>query len=625
MLVVARGADAPAADEACHPMLLRHQLTTLSAAVELESGPVAVPSEAGGSVSSRMGVLGDKPGSGKSYVVAELAMVVGTGHIPATDTVMATLSAMVSVTRSEHTALTALDLTVIVVPHNITRQWQALLGAYIYADSARAVELCFVTRLADLGAATDAISSAADGGRPPQVMLVSAAYYPSIVACLRANHATAARVVFDEADSLKFASPCNYRSVARFYWFVTASVQNLFPGYSVNGSITVMHSNGGACSVVASRYSRASSSYIRAFFPSHSPEWMQFVARLVVVTDNALVDGAFRLPPPEVNTVRCVAPLYTRVLRGIASAYIVDRLAAGDLDSALSCLRPNRADTEGNIIAAAIAHFENELADARAEMEFVSRRHYATGALASAAAARQSARISEFEQRISNVRDRIVGATECMICYGDISTKTVLPCCNNSFCLACISRWLSTSERAGCPVCKAGVSHTDFMVCREGALERRKDAYVAGGVSFDAEEDKQRNLRTLLSSMAGWPGAAGVRVLFFCDNDYAIENSGSKAMMEAGFRFFELKGNSSVINKRVFEFNFAPGPCALLVNCRFYGCGLNLEKATDIILYHSVDSVMEEQVVGRAQRPPRSAPLRVWRFVENSNLSGGNI
>ena len=53
----------------------------------------------------------------------------------------------------------------------------------------------------------------------------------------------------------------------------------------------------------------------------------------------------------------------------------------------------------------------------------------------------------------------------------------------------------------------------------------------------------------------------------------------------------------------------------LLADSSMYGCGLNLENTTDIILIHKINPELEKQVIGRAQRPGRNGILRIHRLL----------
>ena len=608
------GPSAPRAEAARHPLLLPHQLATLRAMLDMERGCEEIRvdggegGEGGDSVATRIGVLGDKPGSGKSYVVADLLLNSGHDHVPRTSPVRRQISCNVSVTtRPTDHQLTPLPLSVLVVPHNIVSQWSRVLEEFGAGERAATV-----WRTSDLVTATEVIAAVREGDSPVRLMMVSASLFPDIVTVLRSNQYTAARIVFDEADSLRFRNPYEYRSAARFYWFVTASVHNMFASaYGAGEALVVRHSDGPVSAPVSTRTPVCNSGYIRTFFSFDCVYWSRFVSKTVVVADNAFIDHSFNLTPPETFRVECTAPLHTRVLSGIASRDILQRLNAGDLETALLHMHPERTDSEQNIISAALAQFRLELDNANAVLEFMQRRRYATQTQADAALERQRAKIARLEEKIQNVKERIQDATECLICFSHMTNKTVVPCCSNSFCLSCISTWVTTAHPS-CPMCKQLLRTTDFMVCCDEARTQPRNEYEAGGVVFDRLRPKIHNLTNLLQFLGR---GADTKLLFFCDNEYALENAGKRAMENAGIAFAALKGTTATINKRVREFNEASEPRALLVNCSYYGCGLNLNQATDVVIYHAVDSRMDQQIIGRAQRAPRTGRLRVWRFV----------
>eukprot|EP00873_Tetraselmis_striata_P043973 jgi/Tetstr1/464237/TSEL_009042.t1 len=609
------GPTAPRAEAASHPLLLPHQLAALRAMLDTERGCDDLAVGDGDSVSTRMGVLGDKPGSGKSYVVAALLLDCGHDHIPGCSAVRTRICHNMSATMApaeDH--LDPLPLNVLVVPHNIVGQWSRVLAQFGAGERATAV-----SRTGDLSSAVEVVAALAEGESPVRLIMVSASLYPDVCTVLRGHQRRATRVVFDEADSLRFRDGV---CPARFHWFVTASVHNLFTTWRVSrGPVVALHSDGVVADDIVTG-SGCNSRHIRSFFSFDCVTWSRFASRTVVITDNAFVDASFDLQPPETVLVECLAPLHTRALSGIASRDILDRLHAGDLDTALAYMHPERTDSEQNIVSAALAQFDLELDNASAELEFMQRRRYATRTQAETAVARQRAKVARIRENIQNVKDRIQGAADCLICFSHMANKTVVPCCSNSFCLSCITTWVTSASRS-CPMCKRRLLTSDFLVCRDGEpASPPRDEYRSGGVAFDRLRPKIDNLDCLLRHLGSGEGS---KVLFFCDNEYALENAGKRAMERAGIRAEALKGNASVINKRVREFDRASEPRALLVNCRHYGCGLNLSRATDVIIYHAVDSRMDRQIVGRAQRPPRSGVLRVWRFVYRTESPGPSM
>jgi hypothetical protein len=55
-----------------------------------------------------------------------------------------------------------------------------------------------------------------------------------------------------------------------------------------------------------------------------------------------------------------------------------------------------------------------------------------------------------------------------------------------------------------------------------------------------------------------------------------------------------------------------------MTNSSLYGCGMNLQNTSDIVLLHKTNVTMKEQVIGRAQRPGRTSQLKVWELLHGN-------
>ena len=53
----------------------------------------------------------------------------------------------------------------------------------------------------------------------------------------------------------------------------------------------------------------------------------------------------------------------------------------------------------------------------------------------------------------------------------------------------------------------------------------------------------------------------------------------------------------------------------IFLNSRFNGAGINLQEASDIILYHEMDSSTQQQIIGRANRIGRTKQLNVHHIL----------
>jgi SNF2 family DNA or RNA helicase len=79
----------------------------------------------------------------------------------------------------------------------------------------------------------------------------------------------------------------------------------------------------------------------------------------------------------------------------------------------------------------------------------------------------------------------------------------------------------------------------------------------------------------------------------------------------------------NVIAKAIEDFE-AGKIQVLFLNSRELGVGMNLITATDVILYHALTPEEEKQVVGRALRMGRTAPLHVHKLHHEGEMPERN-
>ena len=194
----------------------------------------------------------------------------------------------------------------------------------------------------------------------------------------------------------------------------------------------------------------------------------------------------------------------------------------------------------------------------------------------------------------------------CTICYEPFTSKSIVPCCSNSFCFRCIQLWLSRNR--SCPLCKAHVARAEVMVVDPSAHIENHDHEI------HETNDKATNLRVILSGMA-----EDARVLIFSAYDNTFTHV-TPVLDALELRYDFLKGNTSKTNKVVSDYRTTDLKI-LLVNARNFGCGLNLENTSDIIMFHKFDNEIEKQVVGRANRFGNNGRLKVWYLVHDNEIS----
>ena len=80
-----------------------------------------------------------------------------------------------------------------------------------------------------------------------------------------------------------------------------------------------------------------------------------------------------------------------------------------------------------------------------------------------------------------------------------------------------------------------------------------------------------------------------------------------------------MKGSTGRITKIIEQYK-GNELDILLLNSRYFGSGLNLENTTDIFMFHKMNESIENQVIGRAQRPGRTQVLNVYRLLYHNEL-----
>lgn len=89
----------------------------------------------------------------------------------------------------------------------------------------------------------------------------------------------------------------------------------------------------------------------------------------------------------------------------------------------------------------------------------------------------------------------------------------------------------------------------------------------------------------------------------------------SKTFEDHNVKCASMTGTGTSIRKRIFEWEQTKRVECIFLNARTYGAGLNLQAATDIILWHSISSGdLHRQVIGRVVRMGMKTPPTLWRI-----------
>jgi SNF2 family DNA or RNA helicase len=361
-------------------------------------------------------------------------------------------------------------------------------------------------------------------------------------------------------------------------------------------------------------------SHLRVFFDAFQMVNENLVKQILVLSEDGFVDSSLQLPQPVINTVLCKTPYSVRVLDGNVRENIISALNAGDVDSAVRNIGAI-SDSELNIVTTVLDGYRRERRALVARLAYIDDYAYQTQSQKEAEKTRCNSRIEEIDRSLETITSRVTESTTCPICYEDFSAKTVVPCCQNSFCLACVSSWLTTTgTNSTCPLCKKALHLDELLVCNENQQEvssgpLQPEIYTVGDVEFIKHGEKLENLKRLVTSTL-----PDRKFLIFSEYDFTLETTIARMLNDIGVKYGEIKRNVNTINRVVTDFKQGDTR-VLLINSSHYGCGMNLSEATDIVIMHKLkEKSSYTQVIGRAQRCQRIKPLNVWKFLNENEI-----
>lgn len=204
------------------------------------------------------------------------------------------------------------------------------------------------------------------------------------------------------------------------------------------------------------------------------------------------------------------------------------------------------------------------------------------------------ASISQLENRIKNL------SNECPICMEPIEhVKIIVGCCTNVFCEQCILEILKSNSK--CALCRKFLDPSNMIYSK---VKERTEPKAT------IKKTKVKQLLEIIKSNLN-----GKYVVFSEYNntfDIIYEELKKNDIIAS-----ELKGTVDRINTILRQ--FANGKInVLLLNSRNDGSGINLQNCTDIIIYHKMEKILEEQIVGRAYRLGRTMDINVHRLLHNN-------
>lgn len=550
------------------------------------------------------GILGDPVGSGKSLTV--LSYIANLKENPHTDPKIS-LSFIRKSDPTNYTVETKIynraDPTncknLIVVPYSLIPQWRQ----YIKTQT---------TLVAHIIKAKTDISSNVIPIQSADLTIVSSTMYPNFIDLANEKKLWWERVFYDEADSIRIAGKTDIPKTL-FTWYITASWPNIvLHDVSVQRSLletiiqtdayTSLHPD---TTTWITEYLHNYPGYYYSHRSFQSFNYLNTISHLgnmntyinIIVSSGVYYRHSFQLPPVNHIVHQCRRSAVNRALRGLIDSDVQQLIDADDIDGALSALHLNTYSSS-NLLSAVEHRYIRDISNIeltityRAAMEYVSITHKEE-AIASLRKSKErvETQLATFRERLASLKEEL-----CPICYDQPTSTIYSPCCNHLYCSSCILKCLRLN--GSCPMCRTAIHMNQLVHIKE---------HTDTAITTSAIPRKHEMLLKILKENP----EESFLVFSNYDNPFL---SLADECEQAKIKYKILKGNAMSINKSIEDFD--KGKIRVLfMNSREVGMGLNIVSAKHVVLYHSLRPEEEKQVVGRALRMGRVAPLTVHKLL----------
>jgi hypothetical protein len=223
--------------------------------------------------------------------------------------------------------------------------------------------------------------------------------------------------------------------------------------------------------------------------------------------------------------------------------------------------------------------------------------------------------LSELRQRIH----RVLKENKCHICFEPFQEPVVLNCCQNIFCGECILKWISNtnvSSHSTCPLCRHPLTSDCFVYMKNTIqmMESIEDNHNQQQPVTTTDNNQDKNggpmlskIDTLSRILCSYPEG---RFIIFSSYDDTFRHI-RDVLKGYEIEYGEMSGKRHEHRSRVIREFKNNNINVLFMNSNHDGAGVNLQEATDIILYHEMSELIKTQIIGRAYRIGRKLPLRV--------------
>jgi hypothetical protein len=522
-------------------------------------------------INTSYGVLADKVGSGKTLMV--VGLINDSVKLPDCEKILSSsLYSSVNIKDNKK----CLKTNLILVPHSLTSQWHyAFVNSklkYYVINKRKDIDFLEFDDIPDDINEADVINDN-QSLHHYDVIVCSANMFGEYFEKFR--NVKYSRIIIDEILQIKL--PADFNWCCNFAWFITATPSGLH--------------------TIRRHYIKELMSGI-----------INYHHLLTIKNNDDYVSQSMKLPDIIFKHIKCLTPRELLAVKEFISKDIINMINGNNIQEALKKLNCN-IDTNDNIFNILTKRTKIDIADEEARLEYVKKVNYQDQKVKEEAIKKSTEKIASLKDRLQSIKSRIdnFGEDNCPICFENSGKPVIVSCCNNIICLKCI-----VNVKNLCPFCRITIT-TDKMNILD-------NSYKQARITKDKENDKLKD--KIVNLMEIIKGKKDGRFLVFSAYDETF-NDIIKEFNKSSIKHSSILGGISHINNVIND--FTDGKInVLMMNAKHYGSGLNLQMATDVVLYHEMPKELETQVIGRAHRLGRKDSLVVHYLLHENEKSSSN-
>jgi len=580
-----------------------HQLTLLHSALCLEASAYGIVTIESMKYQSTIGIIADNVGGGKSISVLALISVKPIMESVQLPSQYIHYESMGFIVYTNDNNKIILNGNLIIVPHSIFLQWDKYIKNFtsiktLHVNSKK----CLNFTLNELKNSTIYLVS--------NTFIVE--FLTQVEKLVKNDKYVFQRVFVDEADNIKLMS--KVLPTGLFNWFITSSVENLvFP----SGQYTTLKNESEDYSwfntITENIQGLKYKNYIKNLFDVITVlklDALDILGQIICRNDSDYIQSSFQLEQPIIYGYICKTPLSIDYLSSslVNKTELIKFINANDItglkeklgfkvesfESISQMLTSNLQKTYNNEIKhyKYIESLDIDLQDKNERLTKIKKK------------------LDEISDSIHHIESRLIKDEKnvCPICYDTFNNPICnVNCCGQLFCLSCINHHFNSvkSTKTNCPCCRTSIDYNNITIVTNDNVSNslKKHELLKKEEVFENLIKQKPNSKWLIFS--GYDGTFDLLV---------------KKLELEGITFSKVNGTNSHIEKLINDFKNGKIK-VLLLNAFYYGMGLNLECATDILIYHTLNPELEKQVIGRAQRPGRTIPLTIHLLCHDNELS----